>query len=408
MQRVIRSCLLAFPMLLAPLAARGENWPGWRGPRGDGTSEEKGVPTQWSAIENIAWKVPLPGSGHASPVVWGDSIFVASCNEGSQQRLLTCFDRRGTRKWEKVVLEAPLEKKHGLNSFASGTPAADGECVYAAFLDRGEMVVAAYACDGVEKWRARPGVFSSVHGFCSCPVVFENLLIVNGDHDGESYLVALDRKTGETVWKTPRENKTRSYCTPIIRDIAGRTQMLISGSMSIASYDPRTGARQWNMRGPTEQFVASPVYDGKLLFITAGFPDHHILAIRPEGTGDITDTNIVWRTTENCSYVPSPIVVGDYFLIVSDEGIASCYLAADGKLQWRRRIGPHYSASLVAADGLAYFLSDEGETLVVRPGPTYDEVASNSLGEPCYASPAISDGDLIVRGETHLFCIRRP
>lgn len=409
--------LLSFTMGLWPASrAAAENWPGWRGPRGDGSSEESGVPTRWDGAndQNIAWKVEVPGTGHASPVIWNDRIFLVSCLEPEQDRVLLCLDRRsGKTFWQKSVLRSPLEKKHALNSYASSTPTTDGELVYVTFLEgtkQGEakgaqMAVAAYDFDGNQKWLVRPGPFSSVHGYCSCPVLFEDKLIVNGDHDGDAYLVALDRATGETVWKTPRENKTRSYSTPIIRDIDGRTQMILSGSLSVASYDPRTGSRHWIIDGPTEQFVASMVYNGKLLFMTAGFPEHHILAIRPDGRGNVTDTHIEWRTKENTSYVPSPIALGDYFLIVSDEGIASCYEAASGRRTWRQRIGPHYSASLVSAGGLAYFLSDEGVTTVVKPGEKYQAAAVNPLGEACYASPAISQGQIFLRAEKHLYAI---
>ena len=409
--------LLSFTMGLWPASrAAAENWPGWRGPRGDGSSEESGLPARWDGAndQNIAWKVEVPGTGHASPVIWNDRIFLVSCLEQEQDRVLLCLDRRsGKTLWQKSVLRSPLEKKHALNSYASSTPTTDGELVYVTFLEgtkQGEakgaqMAVAAYDFDGNQKWLVRPGPFSSVHGYCSCPVLFEDKLIVNGDHDGDAYLVALDRATGETVWKTPRENKTRSYSTPIIRDIDGRTQMILSGSLSVASYDPRTGSRHWIIDGPTEQFVASMVYNGKLLFMTAGFPEHHILAIRPDGRGNVTETHIEWRTKENTSYVPSPIALGDYFLIVSDEGIASCYEAASGRRTWRQRIGPHYSASLVSAGGLAYFLSDEGVTTVVKPGEKYQAAAVNPLGEACYASPAISQGQIFLRAEKHLYAI---
>lgn len=408
---------IAFAAILFPASqAAAENWPGWRGPRGDGSSEESAVPTRWNGEknENIAWQVEVPGTGHASPVIWNDRIFLVSCLEEEQDRILLCFDRKsGKTLWQKSVLKSPLEKKHALNSYASSTPITDGKLVYVTFLEgtkQGEakgaqMAVAAYDFDGNQKWLVRPGPFSSVHGYCSCPVLFEDKLIVNGDHDGDAYLVALDRETGETAWKTPRENKTRSYSTPIIRDIDGRTQMILSGSMSVASYDPRTGTRHWIIDGPTEQFVASMVYNGKLLFMTAGFPEHHILAIRPDGRGNVTDTHIEWRTKENTSYVPSPIALGDYFLIVSDEGIASCYEAATGRRTWRQRIGPHYSASLVSAGGLAYFLSDEGVTTVVKPGEKYDAIEVNPLGEACYASPAISQGQIFLRAEKHLYAI---
>ena len=398
--------LFVLVVLCVALPASAEEWPGWRGPRGDGTSQEQHVPVRWSGQENIAWKVEVPGVGHASPIVWQDRIFLVTCLEGSGDRVLLCLDRKtGETMWQQTVVKAPLEEKHELNSHASSTPATDGDSVYVTFLAKDDMVVAAYDFAGRQRWLVRPGEFHSKHGYCSCPVLFEDKVIVNGDHDGDAYLVALDRATGKTLWKTPRENKTRSYVTPIVREINGEPHLILSGSKSVASFDPRSGSRWWVIDGPTEQFVASIVFNGHLLFMTAGFPDHHILAIRPDGRGNVTDTHIAWRTTENTSYVPSPIVVGDYFLIVADNGIASCYQADTGKRLWKERIGRRYSASLVTADGLVYFTSDDGLTTVVRPGETFDAVAVNELGEPCFASLAISRGQIFKRAEKHLYCI---
>lgn len=399
---------------VAPSApARGENWPGWRGPRGDGTSLEPEIPIRWDGPSgrNIVWKTELPGTGHASPIVWEDRVFLASCREDRKERVLLSLERKtGKILWERAVVESPLERKHRLNSYASSTPATDGRQVYVSFLDRDQMLVAAYDFDGNRQWLVRPGVFHSVHGYCSSPVLFKELVLVNGDHDGDAYLVALDRRTGNTVWKTPRENKTRSYCVPILRQFDGRMQMILSGSKCVASYDPNDGSRHWILDGPTEQFVASIVDNGKLLFMTAGFPEHHILAIRPDGRGNVTGTHVVWRTEKGCSYVPSPIVAGNgqFFLVVSDEGIASCFEAETGKRHWRERIGPHYSTSAVSAGGLVHFLSDEGVTTVIRPDTRFEVVARNTLGEPCRASPAISQGRIYLRGQTHLFCIGGP
>ena len=427
-RRIVISCaaaLVAAALVAAapcaPLfAEEQENWPGWRGPRGDGSSWEQKSPTQWNGPsgEQIAWKVEIPGTGHSSPIVWKDRVFLVACLPDTRQRVLLALDRKtGHTIWRQVVVESDLENKHALNSHASGTPATDGALVYVSFLAMdgtndlggrrtpGEMVVAAYDFDGQKKWLVKPGRFASVHGFCSSPVLFEDKVIVNGDHDGDAYLVALDKSSGKTLWKVDRPNKTRSYVTPIIRQIDGRTQMLLSGSKSVTSYDPRTGEQHWYMDGPTEQFVASLVYDGQLLYLTAGFPEHHILAMKADGKGKIGDDSIVWRTKQNCSYVPSPIVCGDYFLVASDEGIASCYHGASGKLQWKERIGKHYSASLITAGGLVYFLADDGQMKVVRPGPKLTVVATNDLGEDCSASPAISQGQIFIRGEKHLFCI---
>jgi outer membrane protein assembly factor BamB len=279
--------------------------------------------------------------------------------------------------------------------------------VYVSFLDRTDLLVAAYDFAGERKWLVRPGEFKSVHGFCSSPVLFQDMVIVNGDHDGDAYLAALDRATGKTIWKTSRENKTRSYCVPLIRNLDGRDQLLLSGSKCVASYDPATGKRHWIIDGPTEQFVASLVVNKGLVFVTGGYPDHHLVAIRPTGrdNANVTESHIAWRDTKGVSYVPSPIAVGDYFLVVSDEGIASCLDAATGKRFWMERLGDHHSASLVSAGGLVYFIADSGVTRVVRPGPSFDIVAENKLGDYCYASPAISDGQLFIRSERYLYCI---
>ncbi len=404
---------LFFSLLVT--SAHADNWPGWRGPRGDGTSTEKNVPIKWSGTDNVVWKVPLPGVGHASPIVWEDRVFVVTNID--EARTLICLDRvTGKTLWSRTVLEAPPERIHRLNSRASSTPVTDGQRVYVSFLDKKDMFVAAYDFNGKQLWAKRPGVFSSRHGYCSSPILWKDKVIINGDHDGPGYLVALDRRTGQTVWKQPRPNNTRSYCTPIIRTIDGRNQMILSGTKCVASYDPDTGKQHWIVQGPTQQYVASLVYNGELLFLTCGFPELHMLAIDPRGSGDVTETHVSWHEskTKHASYVPSPISVGPYFMVVSDFGSATCYEAKSGRVVWREKLGRHFSASLVEANGLVYFTADQGEdrgekgvTLVVRPGPTLDIVAKNVLDEPVYASPAISNGQLFLRGDKHLYCIGR-
>jgi outer membrane protein assembly factor BamB len=400
------ACWAALFCGLASVAS-GENWPQWRGPRLDGTSLEQNLPLHWSASSNVLWKTPLPGLGHASPIVWADRVFTVAAVPDQEERLLLCLDRRtGAVLWEKTVLKTPLEKKHSLNSYASSTPATDGERVFSAFLDRRQVVVAAHDFAGRLSWLVRPGEFASMHGFCSSPVLFKDLVIVNCDHDGDGYMVALDRATGGQRWRIERPNKTRSYCAPLIREMAGRLQMVLSGSKCVASYDPQDGRLFWIIDGPTEQFVASPVFSEKtgLLFITGGFPDHHILAVQPDGAGNVTANKIVWRTTRGVAYVPSPICEGDYFLVVSDSGIAHCFEAATGRIAWTERMGEHHAA-LVSAGGRVFFLNDEGVMRIVQPGPAYECLARNELGEKTFASPALSQGCLFLRGATHLFCV---
>jgi outer membrane protein assembly factor BamB len=362
----------------------------------------------------VAWKQAIPGIGHASPIVWEDRVFVVTCLPDKEQRCLICLDRRtGQTLWQKLVLTSPLEKKHALNSAASSTPVTDGKHVYVSFLDRKAMFMAAYDFQGHQVWAVRPGPFSSVHGYCASPILYRDTVIVNGDHDGDAYIVALDRETGTTRWKTMRENKTRSYCTPIIREIDGRTQMLLSGSLCVASYNPNDGSRLWIIDGPTEQYVASLVYDGELIYLTCGFPQEHLMGIRPTGRGNVTDTHVVWHhKTRDAAYVPSPIVVNGYFIVVDDFGTVTCYRARSGELLWREKLARHYSASILEANGLVYLCADQGldradqgVTTVIRPGPTLDIISTNLLGEPVVASPAVSNGQLYLRGETHLYCI---
>ena len=407
-----------------PALLFAENWPGWRGPGGDGVSAEKGIPTRWSSTRNIAWKVAIPGEGHSSPIIWSDKVFLTSSLTEKNKRILLCIDRlSGQTVWRRDVVQSPPETIHRLNSRASGTPATDGRQVYVTFMraegDRvvapnvgserlitpGKIIVAAYDLDGNEKWKTNVGDFVSAHGFNTCPVLFEDLVILNGDHDGDAYLVALDRQSGRERWRTRRENKTRSYVTPIIREINGRTQMILSGSLCVASYDPRNGKRHWIVDGPTEQFVASVVYDGKYVFATGGYPERHTLAIRPGGKGNVTDTHIAWRTTRGAAYVPSPIISGRYLLMVADSGIASCFEARSGKRHWMERLPGGHSPSPVSADGLVYFVSDQGVTTVIRPSETFAVVAKNELGEPVSASPAISQGQIFLRTHQHLYCI---
>ena len=399
---------LIFLALLTHTAI-AEDWPTWRGPHNDGRSTEPAFPTTWSKTDNVVWRTELPGEGHASPVVFGGRLFTVAAVPDTQERLLLCLDRTtGKKLWQQTVVKAPSEHVHRENSHASSTPACDGERVFCTFLDGRETIVAAYDLNGKKLWLKRPGIFTSVHGFCSTPIPYRDKVIVNFDHDGDGYIVALARTDGRELWRIARPNKTRSYCTPIIRQAAGRTQMVLSGSKCIASYDPDTGKLLWIVDGPTDQFVASPVYSEEtgLFYITGGFPDHHIMAIRPDGTGNVTTTHVVWHHHNGAgvSYVPSPIIEGDWFLVTDDRGFAHAFDAKNGDIVWSEKFGRSH-ASIVSAAGLLYFMNDAGVCRVVKPAEKFATVATNDLGEPAYASPALSNGQIFLRTDKAIYCI---
>jgi outer membrane protein assembly factor BamB len=385
------------------------DWPQWRGPRGDGVSDDRHVPVRWSQTENISWKVAIPGKGHSSPIVWGDRIFITTCLEQEQKRVLLCLDRRtGNVLWQRTVLIARLEPKHDLNSYASSTPATDGHFVWVTFLNMPNFEVYCYDFEGNLVWHRSPGEFHSKHGFCSPPIPYKDTIILNGDQDAEAYLVALDKATGRERWRTDRPNRVRSYCPPLIIDSAGRKQLVLTGSLCTAGYDPDTGKLIWIVDGPTEQFVASMVFLDDIVFLTSGYPEYHVMAIRPDGHGNVTQTHVLWH--ESCdpsraSYVPSPIAHDKYFFLVSDNGFAYCLDAKTGRRLWKHRLGDHHSASPVSADGRLYFTDDGGTTYVLKATDRFELVSRNSLGEECRASPAISQGQIFIRTLSHLYCI---
>lgn len=380
-----------------------EQWPSWRGPRSDGSSKETGIPTSFSEDKNVRWKLELPGIGHSSPIVWGDRMFVTWCDLETKERVLACVDRvKGSILWKKMVLTAPLEKKHRLNSYSSATPATDGKHVWVAFMDFPAMVVACYDFTGKEIWRKSPGKLLSKHGFCSSPVLYENMVILNGDQDAQGYLIAYEKTTGKEVWRTLRPNKTRSYCTPVILQAGGKDQLVMSGSKSVASYDPKTGKQLWIINGPTEQYVASLVMTQNILFMTAGFPEFHLMGIHPDG-------KVAWHhddiSPREASYVPSPVAYGDLFFVVSDRGFLSCFEAKTGKRLWMEKLGRRHSSSPVLVEGNLYIPADEGDVYVVKADAKFNLLSKNRLGETCYASPAISHGEMYIRTLKHLYCI---
>ena len=403
---------LVFAMLFCSLLAvatslvQAEDWPGWRGPRSDGTCIEKNVPTNWDPAGAV-WKIELPGKGHSSPIVWGDRVCMATAIEATQERILLCLDRTdGKMLWQETVVKGPLEKIHKENSYASGTPATDGERIFIAFRVGDDIYVAAHDLKtGEQLWRVRPGTHKGEWGFSNSPVLYKDKVIIDGDGKGDSFLIALRQSDGKTIWRKDRSNKGISYSAPFIRELAGRTQLIQCGDRCVASFDPDTGEQLWIVDGPSQEFACTPVYSeaAGLVFISSSWPKTMLLAIRPDGRGDVNDTHVAWSDRKGAPYVPSMIVAGDLLLSVNRGGMVFCYLAATGEVLWQQKLGRHH-ASPVLVGGHLFFINDDGQVNVIKPGREFECIATYELGESCYASPAISDGHVFIRGFRHLFC----
>jgi outer membrane protein assembly factor BamB len=353
------------------------------------------------------WKVEVPGVGHGSPAVWEDRLFLISAQPETMEKLLLCYDcKTGKLLWKETVLKTPFENKHADNSYASGTPATDGKYVYISLLDGDDAVVAAYDFTGKQIWIKRPGKFSSPHGYSCSPALYNDKVIINCDSKSENFIAALSKSDGQTIWKVKHEKPALSYSTPIFREIGGKTQMIFCGNQQVASYNPNDGSLYWFINGPSEDFSSSPVYSEKTGFvlISSSWPQRHLLAIKPDGKGDVSNSHIVWRSTEGAFYVPSPIVAGDYLFTTMTNGTVHCMEVATGKILWKENLGKQYASS-VLANGLVYMPNDNGIITVIKPGPTYESVAKNSIGETMFASPAISNGKIYLRGAKHIFCI---
>lgn len=396
-----------FSLFLLNQSLHAQNWPGWRGPNGDGTSQETSIPVEWDSINNIVWKSEVPGVGHSSPIIWEDRLFTLTAFPETKEKVLLCYNsRNGDLLWQKTVVKGSWEDKHADNSHASGTPVTDGKLVYLSFLDGEDALVAAYDFSGNQVWLQRPGKFSSPHGYSCSPILYKNMVIINGNSKGDSFMAAMSKTNGGIIWKVLHPNKAHSFSTPIVRELAGKTQLIFLGNKEIASYNPDNGSKYWFIRGPSEDFCSSPVYNENagLLLISSAWPQRHLLAINPDGEGDVTETKVVWRTTKGACYVPSPVTAGDYLFSTMTNGRVHCIDVRNGNILWEENLGRQYS-SPVLANGLVYMPNDEGVVTVIKPGPIFEAVAKNSVGERMNASLSISNGKIYLRGDKHLFCI---
>jgi outer membrane protein assembly factor BamB len=404
MSRMMRVALIG--MVCWSQAASAENWPQFRGARGDGTSHETNAPLQWSAAQNVKWKTPLPGAGHSSPIVWEESIFVTAADEGGGRSLMRVDANTGKIVWQKKVVTARKEAMHSENNSASSTPATDGTRVVTSFQVGDRVDLRCFDFDGKEIWAVQPLRFDGQHGYGYSPIIYKDLVLFDCRQEGEAALLALDKRSGAVRWRAVPANKRISHVTPLLITQGGQLQLIVSGSNETRSYDPSNGRAIWWCKGPSDVAVAGLVFGDGMVFATAGYPDRTRMAVRVNGRGDVTKTHVAWSLRRQVAYVPSPVFHGGHVYSIIDEGMVCCFDAKTGQSKWEHRLGGRFRSSLVLAGDRIYATNDKGLTTVFEANPgEFRALGSNDLGEFCYATPAISNGRMFLRTGSNLFCV---
>ena len=427
--RAARSARLQFPIFLFQFAicnglVGAENWPDYRGLTGQGVSDAAELPLIWSEARNVRWKTAIPGKGWSTPVIWGNQIWMTTADEEGHERSALCVDRESGRIVHqiKVFEVAQVAPQHGLNSHASPSPVIEEGRVYVHFGTYGTACIDTET--GEILWRRTDLNIDHQVGPGSSPVLFENLLIVHCDGTDYQYIVALDKKTGQIVWKSVRSAPLtelspamrKASCTPIIVNVNDKPQLLSVGSHAFYGYDPRRGSELWRVRFAGFSNVARPVSDGKIAVFSTGYERAELVGVELASAGkprkgdvpgsiplDLTDTNVLWTQPRNAPNMPSPLLVDGLVYTTDDGGVASCLDAATGEVIWRQRIGGNYSASPIYASGRVYFSSQEGKTTVIAAGREFKELAVNTLDDGFMASPAVSGRALFLRTRSHLY-----
>jgi len=446
-RRIVRTAGATGAPLPAPAPAKG-SWPSFRGVLASGLADGQNLPDRWDVAtgENILWRVQVRGLAHSSPVVWGDRLFVAtaissdpkagfrkglygdgdaSTDRSRHRFVVMAIDKRtGKTLWERVASESePLNKRHVKNTYASATPATDGRMVVAWFGSQG---VFAYDVNGTLRWKVDLGrldlgaydIPSVEWGPASSPIIWRDLVILQVDTQADSFLLALKLETGETVWKTDRD-ELPSWSTPTVVDTTSGPVLLTNAPNVIRGYDPRTGKELWRLGGSSKITAPTPfLADDLFVFASGRGPERPIFVVRPGAKGDLTlpagktsSDAVVWSKTGRGSYMPTPLVYGGLLYVLANNGVFDAYRLKTGEEVYRQRlpvIGSGYSASPVAADGKIYLSSEDGDILVVAAGPEFKLLGTNAMGESLMATPALSDGVMYVRSSTGtLFAIGR-
>jgi outer membrane protein assembly factor BamB len=383
-------------------------WPRWRGPSGQGLVTGSGYVDTWSDTDNVLWKVAVPGSGNSSPIVWRDRIFVTTAYDGGERLSVLAYRRAdGKRLWETFAPEGRTGNAHQKNGYASATAATDGERLYVSFGPRGLL---ALDLNGRIVWHQDLGPISNYHGPAGSPLLYKDRVILYQDQSSGSFVAAFDTRTGKEIWRTPRE-ATVGWGTPIAVRVGVHDELIVNGQRRVQAYNPDTGAELWRCSGTTSEVIPTPVVGYGLAFCSSGRAGP-TLAIRPGGRGDVTRTHVAWSSPRGSPFVPSPILYNEHLYMVNDmQSIVTTFEAATGKLMYQERLGvarrEGFSASPVAFDGKVFFTNDDGETFVLRAGPTFDLLHVNRMGERMLASPALVDGRWYFRTERHLLAVGR-
>jgi outer membrane protein assembly factor BamB len=404
MTRSITAALVLTMVVSAVVSA--EDWPQFRGPGGQGHSSETGLPLEWNESQHVTWKTPVPGRGWSSPAISGNRIWLTTATAAGRSLRAIAIDTKTGRTVVDVEVfrltgDIPIQAK---NSHASPTPVVDGEYVYLHFGSHG---TACLTSSGEIVWRTRLPYYHR-HGPGGSPLLYQDLLIISCDGYDTQYVVALEKATGQVRWKKPRDGY-QAYTTPLVISVNGRDQVVSPGAYRAVSYEPLTGEEIWSVRyGKGYSNVPRPVFGGGLVFLCSGFDEPYVLAVRPGGEGDVTETHVAWTQKRGAPLTPSPLLVGEELYFVSDGGIVSCLDAKTGNEHWRQRLGGNHSASSVYADGRIYFLNEDCETAVIAPGKQFKLLATNRLDGQCLASMAVSDGAMFVRSNGHLYRLATP
>ncbi|MEK6300814.1 MAG: PQQ-binding-like beta-propeller repeat protein [Acidobacteriota bacterium] len=392
--------ILLLLFLCLPVIA--EDWPEFRGPTGQGVSAERGLPLNWSETKNVRWKIAIPGRGWSSPAIQGDRIWLTTAtDEGKSLRAIAVDRNTGAilQNLEVFRLKNPGQV-NGKNSHASPTPLLEGDRVYLHFGANGTACITQA---GEIVWKTRLEYDNGQHGPGGSPALYEDLLIISCDGQNVQYVAALDKLTGKVRWKKFREG-SHAYTTPLVVRLASGDQVISPGAFRAIAYEPRTGKEIWQVKyGDGFSNVPRPVYGNGLVFVCTGFQQPSLLAVRVEGRGDVTKKQVAWSLTRGAPLTPSPLLIGEELYVITDNGIATCVDAATGKEHWRARVGGNHSASPIYADGRIYFLSEEGESIVIAPGKELKVLAKNELDGETLASMAVSGGSIFVRSRTHLY-----